>query len=59
MSTILWSSGLGLGPDEVGQKGLKQLHLWRHSQKNETQNQNIFFIADADFSSLLRVWTAL
>ena len=37
---MLPSRGLGLGPDEVGQKGLKLLHLWRHSQT--TQNQNIF-----------------
>ena len=33
LSEILPSSGLGLGPDEVGQKGLKRLHLWCHSQK--------------------------
>jgi len=39
------SSGLCLGPDEVGQKGLKPLHLWCHSQK--TRNPNYFFIADA------------
>jgi len=24
---------LGLGPDEVGQNGLKLLQLWHHSQK--------------------------
>ena len=41
LSEILPSSGLGLGPDEVGQKGLKLLHLWNHSQK--IQNHNIFF----------------
>jgi len=35
LSEILPSSGLGLGPDEVGQKGWKRLHLWRRSQKNE------------------------
>ena len=29
-----WSSGLSLVPDEVGQKGLKQLHLWGHLHKN-------------------------
>jgi len=33
-----WSSGLGLGPDEVGQKGL-EVSTYCHSQKNETQNQ--------------------
>jgi len=38
------SSSLGLGPDEVGQNGLKLLHLWHHSQK--IQNQKFFFIAD-------------
>ena len=40
LSEILPSSGLGL--DEVGQKGLNLLHLC-HSQKNDTQNQKIFF----------------
>ena len=30
---ILPSSSLSLGPDEVGQKGLKLLHLWRPLQK--------------------------
>jgi len=34
LSKILPSSGLSPGPDEVGQKGLKQLHIWRLSQKN-------------------------
>jgi len=43
LSEILPSSGLGLGPDKVGQKDLKQLHLRCHSQKNETQNQKNFF----------------
>jgi len=38
---MLPSSGLGLRPDEMGQKGLKQLHLWCHSQK--TQNEKVFF----------------
>jgi len=32
LSEILPSSSLGLRPDEVGQKGLKQLHLWHYSQ---------------------------
>jgi len=36
LNEILPSSGLGLGPDEVG---LKQLHLRRHSKKPKT----IFF----------------
>jgi len=54
------SSGLGLGPDEMGQKGLKQLHLRRHSQKNETQNQkNFFHCRRKNLLNLSRVWTAL
>ena len=44
LSEILPSSGLGPGPDEVGEKHLKLLHLWRHSQK--VQNQKFSFIAD-------------
>ena len=32
-SEILPSKGLHPGPCEVGQGGLKALHLWRHSQK--------------------------
>ena len=31
LSEMLPSSSLGLGPDEVGQNGLKQLHLQHHS----------------------------
>ena len=41
LSEILPSSSLDLGPDEVGQKGLKQLNLWHHSQKKN--NTKIFF----------------
>jgi len=44
VNKILPSSSLGLGPDEVGQKGLKQLHLWHYSQKNP--KPIFFFIAD-------------
>jgi len=41
---MLPSNGLGLGPDEVGPKGLKQqLHLWRHSQKKQNTEPKIFF----------------
>jgi len=32
-SKVLLSNGLGLGPGEVGEGGLKVLHLQRHSQK--------------------------
>jgi len=45
LNEILPSSSMGLGPDEVGQKGLKLLHLGCHSQKNE--NQKFLFIADS------------
>jgi len=45
-SEILPSNGLGPGPGEVGQGGLKVFHLWRHSQKIRTPNQKIFFIAN-------------
>jgi len=41
LSEILPSSGLSLGFNEVGQKGLKLLHLQHHSQK--VQNQKNFF----------------
>jgi len=44
-----WSNILALGPDEVGQKGLELLHLWRHSQKFQNPNPKAkkkFFIAD-------------
>jgi len=40
---ILPSNGLGPGPGEVGQGGLKALHLWRHSQKIcNPQPKNLF-----------------
>jgi len=58
LSKILPSNDSGLGPDEVGQKGLKQLHLWRHSQK--PWNQKFFFhCRHKDMPNFLRVWTAL
>jgi len=47
LSEILPSSSLGLGPDEVGQKGLKQLHLRDYSQKIWNPKPKFFFIADA------------
>jgi len=52
LSEILPSGGLGLGPDEVDQKGLKQLHLWHHSQKNQNQN-NFFNCRREDLPNLL------
>jgi len=42
-SIKLPSNGLSPGPGEVGQGGLKFLHVWRHSEKIRTPNQNIFF----------------
>jgi len=47
LSEVPSSSGLGLGPDEVGQKGLKLLHLWCHSQKIQNPKPKNFFIADS------------
>jgi len=37
LSKILPSSGLGSGPDEVGQKGLKVLYLWCHTKKQNSK----------------------
>jgi len=42
-SKILPSNGLGPGPGEVGQGGLKVLHVWRHSQKTCTAHPKNFF----------------
>ena len=42
-SEILPSNGLGPGPGEVSQVGLKVLHLWRQSQKIHTPQPKIFF----------------
>jgi len=47
LSEILPSSGLSPQPGEVGQGGLKVLHLWRHSQKTRNPQPKIFFNADA------------
>jgi len=59
-SEILPSSSLGLGPDEVGQNGPKQLHLWHHSQKIwNPKPKNFFHCRCKDLLNLLRVWTAL
>jgi len=50
---------LGLGLDEVGQKGLKQPHLHDITHKKpETQNQNFFHCRHADLPNLLKAWTA-
>jgi len=55
LSKILPTSGLSPGPDEVGQKGLKVLHL----QKIRYPKPKKFFHGRLkDLSSLLRVWTA-
>jgi len=46
-SEILPSNGLGPGPGEVGQGGLKVLHLWCHSQKIcNPQPKKIFLSTD-------------
>jgi len=36
-------NGLGPGSGEVGQGGLKVLHLWCHSQKIHTSQPKKFF----------------
>jgi len=45
-SEILPSNGLSPGQGEVGQGGLKVLHLWHHSQKSATPNKIFFSSAD-------------
>jgi len=43
LSEILPSNSLGPGPDEVGLKGLKLLHLRHHSQQiQDSKPKNIF-----------------
>ena len=57
LSEALPSSSLDLGPDGMGQIGLKLLHLWRHSQKNwNPPNFFFFYCRCEDLPSLLRVW---
>ena len=48
LSEKLPSNGLGPGPGEVGQDGLKVLHLWCHSQKicNPQPKKNFFFVTN-------------
>jgi len=56
LSKILPSSSLGPGPDEVGKRGLKVFHLWRHLQKNH--NPQKFFIADAMTCRVFKGWNS-
>jgi len=57
---MLPSNGLGPGPGEVGQSGLKVFHLRRHSQKiSIPQPKNFFECRLEDLPSLLSLWTAL
>jgi len=59
MTHTLPSSGLDLGPDEVGHKSLKLLHLCR-SQKIQNLKLKFFFHCRLeDLPSLLSVCTAL
>ena len=60
-SEILPSNGLDPGPGEVGQGGLKVLHLWRHSQKIRAPQPKIVFFQCRleDLLHLLSLWTAL
>jgi len=43
-SKILPSKGLGPRLGEMGQGGLKVLHLWCHSQKNRSPEPQKFFL---------------
>jgi len=58
LSEILPSSGLGLGPDEVGKKDLKLL-LMTSFTKNPKPKKILFHCRLEDLPSLLRTWTAL
>jgi len=58
LSEILPSNGLSPGPGEVGQGGLKVLHLWCHSQKSTTPNQKIVIECRLeDLLCHLSLWT--
>jgi len=41
-SEILWSSGWALGQATWAKMAQKRLHLWRHSQKSTTTNEENF-----------------
>ena len=57
---VLPSDGLGPGPGELRQGGLKVLHFWRHSQKIRIPNQALFFECRLkDLPSVLSHWTTL
>jgi len=57
LSVILPFSSLSQGPDEVGQKGLKLLHLWHHPQNIPNPKPKIFLFHCRlkDLPSFLRV----
>jgi len=60
LNKILPSNGFSLGPGEVGQGGLKVLHLWHHSQEiHIPKPKNFFSRAGQDLPRLLSLWTAL
>jgi len=60
LSEILPSSSLGLGTNEVGQKGLKNSTYDVTHKKLQTQDQKCYFHCRCeDLPNLLRVWTAL
>jgi len=58
LSEIQSSNGLGLLSDEVGQEGLKLLHLQCHLLIIQ-KPQILFHCRLKNLPSLLRVWTAL
>jgi len=48
---------LGLGPDEVGQSGMKVFHLWNDVtyKKSETKKKSFFHCELQDLPSLLSI----
>jgi len=55
LSEILLSNGLGPGSGEVGQGGLKVLHLWRHSRKIFTPQPKNYF-SSANYKTSRIFW---
>jgi len=59
-SEILTPNGWRQGPGKVGQDGLKDLHLWRHSQKTASPKQkNIFQVQTRRLAASFETSTGL
>jgi len=52
LSEASQSRTLGLGPDEIGQKGLNLFYLWNHSKHPKPKTTKLFFIADVKISQV-------